>query len=237
MNLLNTALLVTSSFEGGGFNNVVGNFDGQGLSAGALQWNFGQGTLQQLLKRWQQLYGDIKGFPTDINPLSDAKPSAAIDAASVMQGDDHVLLPAWGKAWRAFMGSPKMVQIQLEAAKPMGDYAGFFQRKWQLGSVAAYCWFFDTRVQNGSILIPKPEDTDVNTYMTVVSSAPWKCRKLWEMMVPTMEQCCLMKASWDRAMMSREEYKMDVFCRKATIVMGKGYVHDELVDITSLLEA
>ncbi len=45
------ALNVTGSFEGaGGWENLAGNFDGQGLSLGLNQQNLGQGTLQPILK-------------------------------------------------------------------------------------------------------------------------------------------------------------------------------------------
>lgn len=37
------------SFEGSSYTKLSGNFDGQGISYGLLQWNFGQGTLQPLL--------------------------------------------------------------------------------------------------------------------------------------------------------------------------------------------
>ncbi len=43
------ALNITGSFEGGqGFQNLTGNFDGQGISMGLLQWNLGQGSLQPI---------------------------------------------------------------------------------------------------------------------------------------------------------------------------------------------
>ncbi|HEY4744406.1 MAG TPA: peptidoglycan-binding domain-containing protein, partial [Desulfuromonadaceae bacterium] len=49
-------LALTGSFETGAaipdcFAGLSGDFDGQGISFGVLQWNFGQGSLQPLLKR------------------------------------------------------------------------------------------------------------------------------------------------------------------------------------------
>ena len=45
------ALNVTGSFEGvGGWENLAGNFDGQGISLGLNQQNLGQGTLQPIFK-------------------------------------------------------------------------------------------------------------------------------------------------------------------------------------------
>lgn len=43
------ALNVTGTFEGvSGWENLTGNFDGQGVSMGLLQWNLGQGSLQPI---------------------------------------------------------------------------------------------------------------------------------------------------------------------------------------------
>lgn len=42
--------LLTAAFEGGGYTALSGNFDGQGVSFGFLQWNLGRGTLQPLIK-------------------------------------------------------------------------------------------------------------------------------------------------------------------------------------------
>ena len=48
-------LAITASFETGVgapdcFCGISGDFDGQGISFGVLQWNFGQGSLQPLLR-------------------------------------------------------------------------------------------------------------------------------------------------------------------------------------------
>lgn len=56
---------VTGRFEGRGYTQVTGNFDGAGWSLGFLQWNFGQGTAQRLLKEihdsnpivWREILG------------------------------------------------------------------------------------------------------------------------------------------------------------------------------------
>jgi hypothetical protein len=49
------SLNVTGSYEGkDGWANITNNFDGQGLSLGLLQQNFGQGSLQPLLVKMQK---------------------------------------------------------------------------------------------------------------------------------------------------------------------------------------
>lgn len=54
-NALERAVRVTAAYEttGDPYQSVAGNFDGAGLSFGPLQVNFGQGTLPELLNRFQ----------------------------------------------------------------------------------------------------------------------------------------------------------------------------------------
>src|SRR3954454_17259486 len=57
-------LALTSSFETGNmppecFCGVTGDFDGQGISFGALQWNIGQGSLQPLLHEMFQKHEQV----------------------------------------------------------------------------------------------------------------------------------------------------------------------------------
>ena len=56
------AFFVTANFETGGkvvdYNGSIGNFDGQGISWGAMQWNLGQGSFQDILKRMKNEYPD-----------------------------------------------------------------------------------------------------------------------------------------------------------------------------------
>jgi len=52
MNLEEKIIKLTSSFEGSGFNTLTGNFDGAGISFGIIQFNFGMGTLQPLIREF-----------------------------------------------------------------------------------------------------------------------------------------------------------------------------------------
>ena len=105
--LINKALDITGAFEGSGFNQVTGNFDGQGISAGVLQWNYGQGSLQsKILKPILSKYGRgaFDMFPN---------PSAVIDSAymSASRGKSQAkrymltwggkVKPEWESAWKS----------------------------------------------------------------------------------------------------------------------------------------
>src|SRR5271156_5343134 len=82
--LLQLCVKVSGGFENGGganYDTVAGNFDGQGMSVGILQWNAGQGTLQILLQRIGASMGwdEAKSyFKSDIQQLSTLKTTDAI---------------------------------------------------------------------------------------------------------------------------------------------------------------
>ncbi|MCB0366833.1 MAG: hypothetical protein KDD68_15660, partial [Bdellovibrionales bacterium] len=67
------ALSITGSFEGrSGWHNISTNFDGQGMSLGLLQQNFGQGSLQPLLIRMRDHHSGVwRGHfaPGDLNSM------------------------------------------------------------------------------------------------------------------------------------------------------------------------
>ena len=82
-------LALTSSFETGSmppecFCGITGDFDGQGISFGALQWNLGQGSLQPLLQEMfenhEQVARDIfhENFEV-ITALRDSKKEEQLD--------------------------------------------------------------------------------------------------------------------------------------------------------------
>jgi len=54
-----TGTFETGCLPPGCFGAVIGNFDGQGLSYSALQWNLGQGTLQPLLLEMSTTHPDV----------------------------------------------------------------------------------------------------------------------------------------------------------------------------------
>ena len=56
-----TGTFETSSASPLCFSSLSGDFDGQGISFGALQWNLGRGTLQPLLKAMDDRHPDILG--------------------------------------------------------------------------------------------------------------------------------------------------------------------------------
>src|SRR5271157_451697 len=82
--LLELCLKVSGGFESGkgpSYTSLTGNFDGQGMSAGILQWNAGQGTLQALVNAIGNAMGWDKAktfFSSDIQQFASLKPADAI---------------------------------------------------------------------------------------------------------------------------------------------------------------
>lgn len=61
---------IISKYETEGcWAGATGNADDQFLSAGVMQWNFGQGTLQPILKRYKEKFSSSELFEQELNAL------------------------------------------------------------------------------------------------------------------------------------------------------------------------
>lgn len=59
-----------SQYESSGcWAGATGNFDGQFVSIGVMQWNFGQGSLQELLKRYKSKFTSESYFLSEVDRL------------------------------------------------------------------------------------------------------------------------------------------------------------------------
>lgn len=238
---LERALIITGNFEGTGYDQVTGDFDGQGVSAGILQWNYGQGSLQAMILRpFVKLHGSI-------DLLFDF-PEPGIDASVKMGPSDallyvrkHMIEPGvskrlkreWANAWRAFMSHSEVIELQIEAAKAVARRANGLMEQWGMSSQRAFCFFFDVVTQNGSMssVIKLEPDRDVcRRYAEVATS---QNKNLWLPLIEKAsdEQLTLFRAAYMRAQLSRPAYFQDVFARKGTIALGRGYVHGESWDL------
>lgn len=99
------ALQITTCFEGGksmNYQALADDFDGQGMSFGLIQWNFGQDTLGPLLEKMLEL--DAAAFAGCFGPDTNY---AILKTA--LEGDDQAGQLAWARAlqrsdkaaWRA----------------------------------------------------------------------------------------------------------------------------------------
>jgi len=228
---LQIALEITSAFEGAGLGGVAGNFDGMGLSAGALQWNYGKGTLQKLLKLYQDKHGlwPALWFPEDINGTSVMHPKDAVAFSERMQKDKKVKRE-WVQSWSTFLTRPEVVACQMELVAKRGEYAEKMMRSWHLDSTKAFCFFFDVNVQNGSMKGVKQKLPLFTQYTRAITKAKDN-REIWSTLdIPDEETIILLRAAWDRSRLSHAKWRSDVFYRKGTIAMGFGKVHGKMYD-------
>lgn len=216
-------LKMTAEFEGG-WDAVAGDFDGQLLSWGPLQWNLGQGTLYPIL--------------VDVYQRA-AKTSTGKMAVHKLMGADFVQALLDGpQAFNIFVKSKVLdAKGQVKAAykKRLQSLAytkyaqdafvvgaeGYFKRAESLArtlgfkSERGFALCFDTVVQNGG-----PRDDHIQAFNEMYD--PEKHPEEW-MMLKIFAQVVAMKAN--------PKWRSDVLSRKMTIAVGKGVVHGRFYDL------
>lgn len=215
---------LTSAFEGGGYANLAGSFDGQGVSFGFLCWNLGSGTLQTLLKAMQaegpatfercftQPVNNkgrmvVTNLAPDILAVCNMSNTEAVHWAEKRQDSKHRLLPHWVAAFKDLAQVPGFNAVQRKHAhKPYMVKALSYVAAYGFKSERALALMFDICVQMGSIRAPSrarynnafcpPMDEEARLVLLARSVAPQGGR-----------------------------WAQDVLARKMTIAKGGGIVH------------
>jgi hypothetical protein len=214
------ALRITTFFEGSksmNFQALAGDFDGQGMSFGLIQWNFGQGTLGPLLKK--MLVTDAAAFAACFGPTTNF---AALKSA-LERGDNPAQLAwtrelqlrdksAWRAAFQAVGAIDRFNAIQLAEAEakyhPLTMQA---VRQLQLIAPAlmaavefrSYAALFDLCVQQGS-----------------VTRALDAIRVRVRTENPANQSALLSIAVVERARLSAPEFQSDCISRRMGILAG-----------------
>jgi hypothetical protein len=212
---------VTAAFEGGGYGALSGNFDGQGVSFGFLQWNFGQGTLQALLKAMQKngpetfkrccsvpvLSRGVTDLSADLMAVCDMPPAQAVRWWADRQDGGHRLLPHWVQVFRNLAAEPGYQAMQRKAAEePYWRLAVQYVREFGFTSERGLALCFDICVQMGSVTAKSQR-----RYTAAVSSGASEVARLEALARAVGPQA----GQWER----------DVLSRKLTIALGSGVVH------------
>jgi hypothetical protein len=141
-------LALTGSFETGKlppdcFCALTGDFDGQGLSFGALQWNIGQGSLQPLFQQMLKTYPALHSFVS--GPLAEQLAfSRSIQTANRIHEPWRSQLIELGR-------SPECWAVQTNLAAKAYQSALRLCNRFELTSERAVALMFDIVTQNGSI--------------------------------------------------------------------------------------
>lgn len=234
---LDLCLEITGSFEGSGYGQVTGNFDGMGISCGILQWNYGQGSLQaKVLAPYIQAYGSI-------HPLID--PTATMSSVDALKyAKEHLLMGGEVKAevkaiLKSFLTSDNCVKIQKLAAMNLYDRSISLMKMYEFDSDRAAVWFFDTLTLNGSMKATvrmNPDRAKAKLELLnhptqgLDSTSMIKNRAMWPGIIDQAsdESVSLFRMALHRALQSRQEFIPVVATRRGTISLGKGFVYNSM---------
>jgi hypothetical protein len=214
-------LALTSSFETGDmppecFCGVAGDFDGQGLSYGALQWNLGQGSLQPLLaemfEKHPALCRDIfhENFDVVISLRTSTKEEQVSFARSIQNRRNFRVNEPWLGMLKQLGRTPEFQQIQGEHAGKIQAKAGAMCREYGLTTDRGVALMFDICVQNGSIspVVKAQIMADIST------------------LTDKTDQVARMRIIANRrSAVAKPQFVNDVRIRKLTIAEGQGVVH------------
>jgi hypothetical protein len=214
-------LALTSSFETGNmppecFCGVTGDFDGQGISFGALQWNIGQGSLQPLLhemfEKHEQVSRDIfhENFEV-LKALRSSDKQEQLDFARSIQNPRNFRVD---EPWRGMMKqlgrTSEFQQIQANHASKIHAKARSMCADYGLTTERGIALMFDICVQNGSI-------------SPVVQA---QIQADFASMADRTDQVERMRIiAIRRSAAANPRFVSDVRTRKLTIAEGRGTVH------------
>jgi len=169
------AIEITSTFETGkrgGFFGLSGNFDGQGLSFGLVNWNIGTGSLQPLLRafaaeqpaRWNAIFG-----PHAATFLSVIAPSGAaavakqlrfvideMNVSRVVKGrTTWSIKEPWSTYFKRLSEDTEFQRIQVRHVRGLLDRARYFCEYFGLKSERAFAFMFDAVASHGKWWLTK----------------------------------------------------------------------------------
>jgi hypothetical protein len=238
-----------------------------GISAGVLQWNYGQGSLQsKILAPAIQVMG-LKRldnyFPAPVSVTANMSAKDAIAYAKKHMLTGKTVKTEWGHSWKMFLSSDVVKEIQLVAASSIASRAFQDALFSGLRSKRAFCWFFDVYVQNGSLKGIKAPQMPMKERITrwfqrasgeqgIRSDVPMPYPVFAEYEKNVLAEGGLNKDLWLKETKDEEaitlfnwiilrannnQWRQDVISRKGTIAHMIGNVHGKLYDLKSILGA
>jgi len=229
--LIYRCMALTGTFETGKdfpecFAGISGDFDGQGLSFGVLQWNFGQGSLQPLLKEMlnhhRQIMEDIfnEYLPVLETVLNLDKESQLEFIRSIQHPVKHFIYEPWRGMFKTLGRTEEFQEIQIKHAQNLFKKALEMVSEFNLWSERAAALMFDIKVQNGSIreITKKQIKVEIQKIPEEIDRKDLEIRKM-------------VIIANKRAEASNPRWIEDVRSRKLCIALGKGYVHGIEIDL------
>jgi len=224
-------LALTGAFETGVgipecFAGISGDFDGQGISFGVAQWNFGQDSLQPLLKDMiknnrkivKSIFQDH--YDVLVEALNADKQELMDFARSIQHPVKHFVFEPWKGMFKSLGRTEEFQAIEQQYANGLYKSALKLCGDYGLKSERAAALMFDIKVQNGSIssLVKTQIMRDFASLPTDISKEDAEVEK--------------MKIIANRrAAASNPRWIEDVRTRKLCIAQGGGTIHGITYDL------
>jgi hypothetical protein len=199
---------------------LTGNFDGQGISFGVLQWNLGQGTLQPMLAEMLTAHADVAAniFQDNLQALTAMLASNRDQqlawAQSIQDPIRFTVFEPWKGFFQALGRASEYQAIQAEHASQIQQRARTMCGQMGVTTERAIALLFDICVQNGS-LSPATVATIQTDFGQIPAGDPMD-----------VEVAKLQAIANRCAEASLPAYVEDVRARKLTIANGQGTVHN-----------
>lgn len=139
------------------FAGLNGDFDGQGMSFGVLQWNFGQDSLQPLLRDMINRHSDVmqsifhESYGILLEALNSDKEEIMSFVRSIQHPVKHYIYEPWRGMFKSLGRTEEFQGLQLKYANGLYNSALKLCSEYGLWSERAVALMFDIKVQNGSI--------------------------------------------------------------------------------------
>ena len=203
-----------------------GDFDGQGISFGVCQWNFGQDSLQPLLKEMirrhsgivQAIFHERRGEL--VAALAGDKRELMKFAAGIQHPVHHSVFEPWRGMFRSLGRSDEFQAIERKHARTMYRAALKLCAGFGLWSQRAKALMFDIKVQNGGI-DGRVQAQILADFSRLAAGLPRRESELEKLRIVANR----------RAEAARPHWIEDVRARKLCIANGAGVVHGIAYDL------
>lgn len=225
---------LTASFETGVsfpecFGVVTGNFDGQGISFGALQWNIGQNTLQDLFETMlrehpkvteevfsrEQLAQFKAMLQGNLNDQINWAKSIQISERKSNNSLKWIIKPEWKSALQRLGLTEEMISIEVAAASLRFSKAQSNCNIYNLRSERGLALLFDINVQNGNVDVKGAGAKIMEDFQNISVGLSDDEQEVERMRIIARR----------RAEVANPQWVQDVLRRKMTIAEGEGVVH------------
>lgn len=206
------------------FAVLSGDFDEQGISFGACQWNLGQGSLQPLLQSMDRQHAAVIDtvfgpHAPELRAMLASPRDEQLEWARGIQSQRFAVSEPWRGFFKTLGRRDEFQAIEVEAASRLYQDAIGLCRTYGVRSERAVALLFDIKVQNGSISATTKAQID-RDFAAIEAGDP-----------EAVEVARLRVIANRRAEAANPRWVEDVRTRKLTIANGAGTVHGAHYDL------